>query len=400
MSKKREQKKQKRLIFGLVAMGVFAVVMVTMIIAMGNSVSEIREAEVAHSPAALLANSGAKEDKWIALPVTYYDQISDECVDLYDAEKQTEVAERQWEWKKCGYNNGQIERGLVEEKLGENGLPVAKGTKVAKVTKESEGASSTEKKTSTAMAKVNMIPNRGVNFMGWFEEVEGVSDESKGTLSMRYQKEGADFSFAAEDFYPLDAVKFSAEDPVNADGHNHLFTLNFVVPFTVLGSGEETFLVRADDDTFVFVDEQLVVDMGGVHGAMTGEMLIDSDGQVYSKVEGGEWTATGVKLAVGEATQLAVFHADRDSSESTFELGFSGMNLALASGAKIASVSGTEAATGAGMEYVEPLGESKVFEPETANMILIVATVEGVMVVLAAVLVVGVARFVIRQKVG
>ena len=130
--------------FGAVAIGVFAVAMLVGIVALGNSVSNIREAEVAHSPAKLLADAGAKEDKLIALPVTYYDQISDVCVDLYDANKAAEVAERQRGWTECGYTKKQLEQGLAKNELGENGLPVA--------------------------AKGSLLTNRGVNFGGWFEE--------------------------------------------------------------------------------------------------------------------------------------------------------------------------------------------------------------------------------------
>lgn len=367
------QKKQRRWRFGLAALGVFGVAMMAGIFALGNSVAEIRETEVAHSPSVLLANAGAKEDKLIALPVTYFDQISDVCVDVFDKEKQAEAAARQWEWTSCGYKNKGVEKGLAEKELGENGLPVATG----------DG---------------KMMSSRGVNFEGWFEEMEGISGESEGTLSMHYQRDGAYFSFMANDFYPLDEVKFSEGDPVNIDGHNHLFTMNFVVPITVLGSGEETFLIRADDDTLVFLDNQLVIDMGGVHEETTGEMLIDSDGQVYARVEGEEWKATGVSVAIGEAAQLAVFHADRDASESVLELGFWGMDLALVSGAQIASVSGVEAAAGEGMEFVAPLGESRVFEPNTAGSLLVVATIEGVLVIVLAILTVAVARFVVRQK--
>ncbi len=375
MSKKREQEQQRqrrRWTFGAVALGVFTLSGLAAIVGLGNSIAEIRAAEMAQSPSVLLASAGAREDKIILLPVTYYDQISDTCTDIYDEETKAETNERQWEWSSCGYHSKKLEQGLAQAELGEDGLPVAK----------------------RGMA----IPNRGIDFTGWFSAVEGVSAQYPGTLSMRYEKDAAKFSFAAENFYPIDDVNFSKGDPVNADGHNHLFTMSFAVPFTVLASGEEAFTMRADDDTLVYLDGKLVIDMGGVHDLTTGELVIDADGKVYAQVEGGGWQDTGVAVEAGKTATLAVFHADRDGSESDLEVVFEGMSPVLASGTQIAAVSGSEMGGAANLEYTAPLGETRVFEPDTTRMLTLAATAEGVMILVSAILVAAVARFMIKQK--
>lgn len=358
---------------GLVALGVFTLSMVLAIVGLGNSVAEIRKVEVAQSPTTLLANAGVKEDTVVKLPVMYYDQISDVCVDLYDETVRDELYERQWEWNTCGYHGDGRETGIAAAELDANGLPVATG----------EG---------------RLVPNRGVNFDGWFSEMEGISSQVPGALLMRYVRDGAEFKFKASDFYPLDDIPFSEGDPANTGGHNRLFTMSFAVPFTVLGSGRETFSIRADDDTLVFLDGKLVIDMGGIHGATTGEMIVDRDGRVYARIENGEWADTGVAVTAGTAATIAVFHADRNSDESVLELDFMGMNLALAGGTQIATVTGANAAGGS-LNFTAPLGETKVFEADKARMLTVVATIEGVAVVVAAVLVVTVARFMIKQKV-
>lgn len=335
--------------------------------------AEIRDVEIAQTPTALLANAGAKSDKVITLPVTYYDQISDVCDGLYDEKGKVVATDRQWEWGECDYKTQNIEQGLASETLNENGQPTAQAGR--------------------------LVPNRGLNFANWFTAEEGISAMYPGTLAMHYQKEGAEFSFVADDFYPLDDVKYSEGDPVNEDKHNHLFTMNFAVPFTVLGNGEEKFSITADDDTWVYLDGKLVVDMGGIHGPIEGAMVIDTDGKVYAQVDGGEWKEMGVTVTPGTKATLAVFHADRDASDSAFEIHFSQMNLELNEGTQIAAVTGSEAAGSLEDGFAQPLGETKVFQPDAVRSLVLVSTIEGVMIVVAAVMVVVVARYLVRQKV-
>lgn len=369
MKQHRERNQHKTLIFGLVALGIFTLSAVLAVVGLGNSVGEIREAEIAKAPTALLASAGAQENREITLPVTYWDQWSDICVDLYDEKDRELLLLRQFEWSSCGYYGKKLEQGLAEAQLDDNGLPVANKGKLA--------------------------PNRGVNFKRWFSEVEDESSEYNGTLQLRYNADGARFTFGADEFFPLDDAEFSADDEVNKDGHNHLFTMSFAVPFTVLRTGEETFGITADDDTFVYLNGQLVLDMGGIHRAMTGAVAIAENGMVYASVDGADWDNTGVTLDPGTLATLKVFHADRDSGESRIALEFAGMNLAIEEGTQIAAnLTDSDDPT-----YVAPLGETREFEPDTTRSLLITATVEGATILAAAVLVTAVARFLVKQRV-
>lgn len=353
---------------GLVALSVFCFSMIVAILGLGNSVSEIREAERVQTPDALLASAGVEDGNRVNLPVVYYDQRADECVDLYDSSKLSELKKRQFEWESCDYRSKRLEQGLAADRLGDDGLPVAQAGQ--------------------------LTPNRGIDFKRWFQPMEGQNAEQVGALELRYEANGAEFSFEASDFYPVDAAEFSQDDAVNDDGHNHLFTMSFAVPFRTLMNGDEKFVIRADDDTFVFLNDQLVLDMGGVHGAMTGGVTIDTTGEVFASMNGSEWTETGVILNQHELATLRVFHADRDARDSVLELEITGMQLMLENESQIAANIGDDSSAG----YAAPLGESKVFQADTARSLMIIATIEGATVILAAVLLVAVARLVVKQQ--
>lgn len=345
-----------------------------MIFAISATVGDIKDTAISKTPTAILANSGISEDKTLSVPVTYFDQRGDECVDLYNMELSDALDARQFEWAKCGYYSGEIEEGLVGFELGNDYLPVGV-----------EGSS---------------LPNRAMNDLSrWFSEVDGKSRSYAGMLKMNYQSAGAVFSFYDSEFYPLDEASFSENDFMNDDGHNHLFTMNFAVPFTPLLSGDETFEITVDDDTFVYVGNELVLDMGGVHDAVTGRLQINKLGEVYSSVDEMELTFSGVKIENNDGSIIRVFHADRDSSSSVLNMKFAGMKLNITE-SKLASGDGAQVAYDpSNPSYVAPLGESAVFQPDQTNGLLVLATVEAFAIVALSILLMVVIRYYVKRSV-
>ena len=80
-----KQKKNKSRIFGGVALGVLCLGTVLMIVGLSNTVAEITDKAVSKTPNAILASAGVSEEKLVSVPVIYYDQRPDKCVNLYDA---------------------------------------------------------------------------------------------------------------------------------------------------------------------------------------------------------------------------------------------------------------------------------------------------------------------------
>lgn len=371
MKKKKESRQ-----LGIVALVAFVVALVLAVVGLSSTMGAIDEVAISKSPSAILASAGLSENENVYLSVAYFDRKSDECVNMYDMGTKNALKSRQFEWSKCKYYNDEIEKGLVEYELSDEYLPVATG-------------------------KGKLTSNQGLsNLDGWFEAKEGKSANYIGALKLEYQTDGAEFVFHHDEFYPLDGAEFSNGDIVNDDGHNHLFTMSFAAPFVVLGSGEEGFAIRADDDTFVFVGDKLVIDMGGVHDAAIGRFVINNEGEVYSAVGDEELAYSGVKLNPGDSSIVRIFHADRDSKNSVFEVRFAGMNLTITD-AKLANreEDGVQIAYDpTDPSYVAPLGETSVVKPDGTRGYIVMATVEGVMVVVFAVLIAAAIRGVVRRK--
>lgn len=337
------QKQAKRLAVVGVALSMVALAFVVaaigfMVAGLKTTVSDLA-VELNRSEAdAILANANVSDQTNAAVTVIYYEQKADECVDLYDVNLKSLVDARQFEWSKCGYYNSEIETELVEGRLNERYLPVATGTG-------------------------KLTPNRGMTtsgFLRWFAPVEGASKRATGTMNLVYNAEEASFKYEEKKFEPVGAGK--------------LFTMNMGVPFEALLTGEESFEITADDDTWVFVGDKLVIDMGGVHEATTGRFEVRENGEVYAGVE--ELAYTGVTLTAKEGAVVRIFHANRDSASSEFAVKFKGMvlNVTDATLAKGDGVTVAYDPTNPG--YVAPLGESLTVRGNRSKSLAVALTAQ------------------------
>ena len=378
MKKKQKQgiKKHKLMIFGALSVVAFSAVLVLSFAALSKSIGDVKEAAISRSPEAILASNGLSEKKDIDLSVMYYDQRSDDCVDLYDASQSEALRQRQFEWETCGYHSKDWESGLVDYELDEEHVPVFKSGQ--------------------------LTPNKGLEGTDrWFKQVEGKNASYIGALKLKYESDGAQFSYNNSEFYPVDDAKFSEGDVVNKDGHNHLFTMSFAVPFTVLASGWESFEITADDDTFVFVDDKLVIDLGGVHETMKGQFMITENGEVYAGSGREDLAFTGVNVKKDAQSMVRIFHADRDAHDSALALRFGGMNLAVVN-TKLAKEGVNDSMQIAydptDPTYEAPLGQSVVMQPDNTRGYMVMATIEGVLIVGFSILVVLALNMLVKRK--
>lgn len=103
------------------------------------------------------------------------------------------------------------------------------------------------------------------------------------------------FSFTDNDFFPIDNELFGNE----GNAHNYHFTLELHTTFTY--SGGETFDFTGDDDLWVYINNELVMDLGGVHTAESGSVSLDTLG-----------------LTTGETYNFDLFFAERHTVLSQF----------------------------------------------------------------------------------
>ena len=110
---------------------------------------------------------------------------------------------------------------------------------------------------------------------------------------------------------------------------------------------------------------------------------------------------SGVNLNKDAGSIVRIFHADRDSKDSSLMLRFAGMKLS------IENTSVAEGSKDMGLQvaydpsdpsYVAPLGKSLVVRPDGTKGNIVLATVEGTLIVLFSLLLMFAIRFAVKAK--
>jgi fibro-slime domain-containing protein len=113
------------------------------------------------------------------------------------------------------------------------------------------------------------------------------------------------YTFSNPNYFPIDGQGFGDYD---GTGHNFSFTDEFDTEFTYTGTG--TFSFSGDDDVYVYINNFLVIDLGGVHGTETQSVDLTqlglTDGDTYSlDIFGAERHTVGSDLAIQTSLVLS-----------------------------------------------------------------------------------------------
>jgi fibro-slime domain-containing protein len=136
------------------------------------------------------------------------------------------------------------------------------------------------------------------DFYQWYHDVAGVNVTTSFDLSLMTTGATTDFYvYDNQSFFPIDNQLFGNEGLP----HNYHFTLEAHTHFRYVGG--EIFEFAGDDDTWVFINRTLAINLGGIHATKGATVMLDTLG-----------------LVTGQRYQLDIFFAERHTTGSTFRI--------------------------------------------------------------------------------
>lgn len=182
------------------------------------------------------------------------------------------------------FQGGSASKGIVQVTLGADQKPVY------------------------APAGALMDPQNGpqtttaANYNQWYRDTPGVNQSVQFQIVLAPSGTPGVLSFDDGTFYPIDGQLFGNYDN---GAHNYHFTFELHTTFTY--NGGEVFTFTGDDDLWVFINNKLAIDLGGLHPEVSDSVALDTVAAEFGIVKGGSYA-------------LDLFHAERHTNESHFRI--------------------------------------------------------------------------------
>ncbi len=155
--------------------------------------------------------------------------------------------------------------------------------------------------------------NSDTSFASWFDDCNPATPSStciaqyNESIGATVDTSTGQLSYNSSSFFPLDGITGTSGDGDNYDNHNYFFTVQIDLDLIYDPLLNNTFSFTGDDDVWVFINGELVLDLGGVHGAETAGFNMNT-------------VASNQGMNAGDLYSFSFFFAERHYSQSNVNI--------------------------------------------------------------------------------
>ncbi len=149
-----------------------------------------------------------------------------------------------------------------------------------------------------------------IRLQDWFHDVEGVNMSMPYSIELTEIGDGI-YQFSSDAFFPADGKLLGNEvyhgRSDSEYNHNFHMTYELHTKFTYREGANQVFNFVGDDDVWVFINNKLVIDLGGLHNPQTESVNLDD-------------IKNDLNLIDGHTYKLDFFWAERHTTGSNFTI--------------------------------------------------------------------------------
>ena len=218
----------------------------------------------------------------------------------FSSGKRPDLPESHPDFETDSFDATKVETGIVGSVLDSKHKPIYVGGNVKDAVKSTQSAA---------------------EFARWYADNHLATAQKPFSIALTKIGTNPDiYSYNNRSFFPIDGELLKDEIYTDNEGNQRNFHFTYELHTEFTYQGGEKFTFTGDDDLWIFIDDKLVIDLGGIHSEKSATVTLNDLTWVKYDPSTGNPANEKLTLEIGKTYSLRLFFAERHTTESHFRI--------------------------------------------------------------------------------